>query len=45
MSEWFHLPFIVKYLFIVAEVTKEAMVYASIKELVNTDIDEVHHGS
>lgn len=28
-----------------AEVTKEAVVYASIKELVNTDTDEVHHGS
>ena len=28
-----------------AEVTKEAVVYASIEELVNTDTDEVHHGS
>ena len=28
-----------------AEVTKEAVVYASIKELVNTDTDEVHHRS
>ena len=28
-----------------AEVTKEAVVYASIEELVNTDTNEVHHGS
>ena len=28
-----------------AEVIKEAVVYASIEELVNTDTDEVHHGS
>ena len=27
-----------------AEVAKEAAVYASIKELVNTDADKVHHG-
>ena len=45
MSKQFHTTFMVKELFIVAEVTKEAMVYASIKELVNTDNDEVHHGS
>ena len=32
-------------LFIVAEVTKEALVYASIEGLVNTDTDEVLHGS
>ena len=45
MIKRFHTTFILKYLFIVAEVTKEAMVYASIEELVNTDTDEVHHGS
>ena len=28
-----------------AEVTKEAVEYASIKELVKTDTDEVHHRS
>ena len=28
-----------------AEVTKEAVVNASIKELVNTDTDEMHRGS
>ena len=28
-----------------AEVAKEAVVYASIEELANTDTDEVHHGS
>ena len=45
MSKRFHTTFMVKELFIVAEVTKEAVVYANIKELVNTDTDEVHHGS
>ena len=45
MSKQFHTTFMVKELFIVAEVTKEAMVYASIKEIVNTDTDEMHHGS
>ena len=45
MSKRFHTTFMVKELFIVAEVTKEAVVYASITELVNTDTDEVHHGS
>ena len=45
MSKRFHTTFIVKELFIVAEVTKESVVYASIEELVNTDTDEVHHGS
>ena len=35
----------VKKLFIVAKVTKEAVVYASVKELVNTDTDDVHQGS
>ena len=43
MSKQFHTTFIAKYLFIVAEVTKEAMVYASIEELVNTDTDKVDH--
>ena len=45
MSKRFHTTFMVKELFIVADVTKEAVVYASIKEIVNTDTDEVHHGS
>ena len=45
MSKRFHTTFIMKELFIMAEVTKEAVVYASIKELVNTDTDKVHHGS
>ena len=45
MSKRFHTTFMVKELFIVAEVTKEVMVYESIKELVNTDTDEVHHRS
>ena len=35
---------IVKQLFIVAEIPKEAL-YASIEELVNTDSDDVRHGS
>ena len=33
MSKRFHATFMVKELFIVAEVTKEAVVYASIEEL------------
>ena len=45
MSKRFQTTFIVKELFTVAEITKEAVVYASVKELVNTDADEVHHGS
>ena len=44
-SKRFHTPFTVKEMFIVAEVTKEAVVYASIKELVNSDADQVQHGS
>lgn len=44
-SKRLHTTFIVKWLFIVAEIPKEAMLYASIEELVNTDTDEVHHGS
>ena len=45
MSKRFHTTFMVKELFIVAAVTKEAVVYASIKAFVNIDTDEVHHGS
>ena len=45
MSKRFHKTFMVKELFIVAEVTKEAVLYASIEELVHADTDEVHHGS
>ena len=45
MSKRFQTTFMVKELFIVAEITKDAVVYTSIKELVNTDTDEVHHGS
>ena len=45
MSKRFHTTFIVKLLFIAAEVTKKAVVYASTEELVNTDTDEVHHES
>ena len=45
MSKQFQTTFMVKELFIVAEVTNEAVVYASTEELVNTDTDEVHHGS
>ena len=44
-SKRFHTTFIVKELFVVAGITKEAVVYASIEELVNTDTNEVHHGS
>ena len=46
MSKRVHITFTIgEIVVIVAEVTKKAVVYASIKKLVNTDADEVHHGS